>query len=91
MNATNHGIHDVGIFFPWHRLAVWKYESTLRSECNYTGTQPFWNWELDTLDYGRHFNASPVIMDLEVSGLSMPIARNAYSGVAISLKSAATA
>lgn len=70
MNASNGGIHDVGVFFPWHRLAVWNYESTLRSECNYTGTQPFWNYELDSPDNCGHFNSSPVLKDF--GGFEVP-------------------
>lgn len=70
MNATNSGIHDVGVFLPWHRLILWNYESTLRSECNYTGTQPFWDYELDTPEHGGHFNSSPVLLDF--GGLGTP-------------------
>lgn len=60
MNATNGGIHNVGVFLPWHRLTVWTYESTLRSECNYTGAQPYWDYQLDTPENGGHFNTSPI-------------------------------
>lgn len=37
-------IHNTANFLTWHRLVTWQYEQTLRSECNYTGTQPYWNW-----------------------------------------------
>lgn len=71
MNATIGGIHDVGVFLPWHRLAVWNYESTLRLECNYTGAQPYWDYQLDTPENGGHFNSSPVLLDF--GGLGTPI------------------
>lgn len=29
-----------GAFLPWHRLYMWAHENALRTECNYTGTQP---------------------------------------------------
>ncbi|GFN11514.1 tyrosinase family protein [Aspergillus tubingensis] len=37
-------VHLDAIFLPWHRGYVWLYESALRTECNYTGTQPYWDW-----------------------------------------------
>jgi len=46
-NVTIYGIHTVGVFLPWHRYAIWVFESVLRSECNYTGAQPYWDWTLD--------------------------------------------
>lgn len=35
------GIHLVGQTFPWHRYAVWEYETALRNECGYPGAQPY--------------------------------------------------
>lgn len=43
-----YGVHGVGVFLPWHRYATWTFETVLRSECNYTGTQPYWDWTLDS-------------------------------------------
>jgi len=48
-NAT--GVHFTGSFLPWHRWLIAVYESTLRQECGYTGTQPYWDWTLDTVDF----------------------------------------
>jgi hypothetical protein len=31
-------------FLPWHRYYLWHYENALRTECGYTGYQPYWNW-----------------------------------------------
>lgn len=31
-------------FLPWHRYYIWHYENALRTECGYTGYQPYWNW-----------------------------------------------
>ena len=40
-------IHFVGHFILWHRYFVATYEKALRSECGYTGGQPYWDWSLD--------------------------------------------
>ncbi|SPQ25703.1 18e28050-06f6-45fc-b018-0118a96aaa27 [Thermothielavioides terrestris] len=37
--------HGSTFFLPWHRYYVWHYENALRTECNYTGYQPYWNWD----------------------------------------------
>jgi hypothetical protein len=61
VNATGGGdIHMSGKFLPWHRLAVWNYETTLRTECGYDGTQPYWDYNLDSPDRGGHFATSPL-------------------------------
>jgi tyrosinase len=28
----------------WHRYYIWAYETALRTECSYTGYQPYWDW-----------------------------------------------
>lgn len=43
-----YGVHGVWVFLPWHRYAIWTFETILRSEGNYTGTQPYWDWTLDS-------------------------------------------
>lgn len=43
MNQTL-SIHYSGTFMGWHRWFTWEYEQALRTECNYTGTQPYWDW-----------------------------------------------
>lgn len=35
------GVHMVGLTFPWHRYAIWLYETALRDECGYSGAQPY--------------------------------------------------
>lgn len=45
--AQTNVVHDVGGFLPWHRLFVRVHEYLLQSECNYTGTQPYWNEQAD--------------------------------------------
>ncbi|KFZ01651.1 hypothetical protein V501_09890 [Pseudogymnoascus sp. VKM F-4519 (FW-2642)] len=52
-------IHFVGFFQPWHRLFVATYEASLRSECGYTGAQPYWDWSLDSWSEAA-FLESPV-------------------------------
>jgi len=34
-------IHMSGFFLPWHRVFVSLYEKALRTECGYTGAQPW--------------------------------------------------
>ncbi|KAI6779960.1 uncharacterized protein J7T54_000260 [Emericellopsis cladophorae] len=43
-------VHGSGLFLAWHRAFVWSYETALRDECGYKGTQPYWNWFADTED-----------------------------------------
>ncbi|KAI1360539.1 Di-copper centre-containing protein [Xylaria arbuscula] len=37
-------IHGTGNFLTWHRYFTYAYETALRDECGYTGSQPYWNW-----------------------------------------------
>jgi tyrosinase len=61
-NVTIYGVHSVGVFLPWHRYAIWTFESVLRSECNYTGAQPYWDWTLDNPSTGNgSMLTSPVL------------------------------
>ncbi|KAK4448696.1 Grixazone synthase [Podospora aff. communis PSN243] len=39
-------VHASGLFLPYHRYYVHLYETALRSECNYRGAQPYWDWTL---------------------------------------------
>lgn len=50
-----------GFFLPWHRVFVHLYEHALQHECNYSGTQPYWNWALytNTLLTSPLFDGSP--------------------------------
>lgn len=45
--------HDSAAFLPWHRYFIQVYEDTLREECGYTGTLPYWNWVLDWEDIAQ--------------------------------------
>jgi len=42
-------IHFTGFFLPWHRAYVNDFEAALRTECNYKGIQPYWDWTLGQL------------------------------------------
>ncbi|KAI5841724.1 hypothetical protein BZA05DRAFT_464252 [Tricharina praecox] len=42
-------IHEVSLFFPWHRYFVQTYEDALR-DCGYTGHATYWDWSLDYSD-----------------------------------------
>ncbi|KAI4634941.1 hypothetical protein J4E81_000235 [Alternaria sp. BMP 2799] len=37
-------IHVTGNFLTWHRYFTWAYEQTLRNECGYKGTQPYYSY-----------------------------------------------
>ncbi|PGH01133.1 hypothetical protein AJ79_08004 [Helicocarpus griseus UAMH5409] len=52
-------IHYVGHFLPWHRFFTATYEHSLRTECSYTGAQPYWDWTLDVTP-SSNFPRSPV-------------------------------
>ncbi|KAH8891538.1 monooxygenase [Thozetella sp. PMI_491] len=45
--SLNTEIHFVANFLPWHRWFVQLHEDLLRTECGYTGTQPYWDWTID--------------------------------------------
>ncbi|KLU92244.1 hypothetical protein MAPG_11190 [Magnaporthiopsis poae ATCC 64411] len=45
--SLNLDIHFVANFLPWHRWFVKLHEDMLRNECNFKGTQPYWDWSID--------------------------------------------
>lgn len=45
--TLNTEIHFVANFLPWHRWYVQLHEDLLRTECGFTGTQPYWDWSID--------------------------------------------
>ncbi|KIJ45896.1 hypothetical protein M422DRAFT_250683 [Sphaerobolus stellatus SS14] len=49
----NTKIHQTGLFLPWHRYFLWSFEGRLRSVCNYTGSQPYWDWTQDAADFAH--------------------------------------
>ncbi|KAI5804632.1 hypothetical protein DFH27DRAFT_512665 [Peziza echinospora] len=36
-------VHRSGWFLPWHRYFTYAHEELLRTECGYTGAQPYWD------------------------------------------------
>ena len=42
--------HKSAAFLPWHRYFIFLYENSLRKECGYTGSLPYWDWTLDWED-----------------------------------------
>jgi tyrosinase len=46
-NTLNPDIHFVANFLPWHRWFVQLHENLLRTECGFTGAQPYWDWTID--------------------------------------------
>ncbi len=64
-----------GNFLSWHRYYTWAYEQTLRNECGYNGTQPYWDW-------GRWSNdpeSSPIFdgSDTSMSGNGLKVSHKA--------------
>jgi tyrosinase len=57
---TGPGVHFNGVFLPFHRYVLWIWENTLRDVCGYAGTQPYWDWSLDTIEHGKNFSDSPL-------------------------------
>lgn len=49
-------VHLDGWFLPFHRLHMHAHETLLRTECGYTGAQPYWDEERDA----GHFSTSEV-------------------------------
>jgi len=45
--------HFVGAFLPFHRMMINTHELLLRNECNYTGSQPYWQEQLDAGKFSK--------------------------------------
>ncbi|KAB5559646.1 hypothetical protein GE09DRAFT_1285613 [Coniochaeta sp. 2T2.1] len=73
MNQTLN-IHGTGSFLSWHRYYTWAFEQTLRSECGYNGTQPYWDWGRWAADPEK----SPIFdgSDTSLSGNGQKITHN---------------
>ncbi|KAK3376297.1 hypothetical protein B0T24DRAFT_699716 [Lasiosphaeria ovina] len=70
--------HGSTFFLPWHRYYLWHYENALRTECNYTGFQPYWNWDR----YAKDPVNSPLFNGNE-SSMSGNGAKVAHQGIPI--------
>lgn len=68
--VTIYGVHGVGVFLPWHRYAIWTFETILRDECNYTGAQPYWDWTLDNPASNGSFLESPILKSFGGNGVA---------------------
>lgn len=55
------GVHDDGVFLPWHREFIHLFLLALRQECGYQGTLPYWNWPMwaSSLSTSPLFDGSP--------------------------------
>lgn len=60
MHSQTRAYHNQGAFLPFHRYLVHTHETILRTECNYTGTQPYWD---EVLDAGNFTHS--VVLDPE--------------------------
>ncbi|KAF7596004.1 hypothetical protein BBP40_003783 [Aspergillus hancockii] len=56
INYTNF-VHSNGLLLPWHRHFLYIWETTLREECGYRGTVPYWNWAI----FGGNISDSPAL------------------------------
>ncbi|KAK0623697.1 hypothetical protein B0T14DRAFT_536537 [Immersiella caudata] len=52
--------HHVGAFLPFHRLMMLAHETALRTECGYTGYQPYWQEQLDAGKFSQSVLFDPV-------------------------------
>jgi tyrosinase len=48
-----------GAFLPWHRYLLHTHEYILKTECNYTGTQPYWQESLDAGNFTHSIVLDP--------------------------------
>ncbi|MCJ1407438.1 hypothetical protein MMC19_001509 [Ptychographa xylographoides] len=48
------GVHLDAVFLGWHREFLWLYENALRTECGYTGYQPYWDWTKSVNNIGAY-------------------------------------
>ncbi|KAF7857108.1 uncharacterized protein EAF02_011341 [Botrytis sinoallii] len=56
---SRHDDFGASIFLAWHRYYTWAYETALRDECGYNGTQPYWDWSsTDTIAAHPLFDGS---------------------------------
>ena len=37
-------MHNTANFLGWHRYYMWQYEKTLKEECGFKGTLPYYDW-----------------------------------------------
>lgn len=49
-----------GAFLPFHRYLMHTHEHVLKTECNYTGTQPYWDEPLDAGNFTHSVVLDPV-------------------------------
>ncbi|KAJ7636904.1 tyrosinase [Roridomyces roridus] len=73
INLTDE-IHLVGQFLPWHRRFLNVFEATLRTECAFAGSLPYWDWSRD-VDAYNSIAKSPVfdpVFGFGGNGLHIP-------------------
>ncbi|KAI9098157.1 hypothetical protein DFS34DRAFT_649746 [Phlyctochytrium arcticum] len=51
--VTNRWAHGSPLFLPWHRMLLGLFEHALRSECDYNGPLPYWDWSFDNTNLGN--------------------------------------
>lgn len=68
-----------GKFLAWHRSFTWVYERALRTECAYTGAQPYWDFASTGLDTDADIESSP-LFDGSATSMSGNGAHEAETG-----------
>ncbi|KAM7213767.1 Grixazone synthase [Rhypophila decipiens] len=65
-------VHQNGIFLAYHRHYNHLFETALRTECNFKGTLPYWDWTLGWQDVNKNpiFDGSPT--SLGSNGVFIP-------------------
>jgi tyrosinase len=53
---VGYNTHNSAPFLPWHRYFLHIYETSLKTQCNYTGSLVYWDWSLDW----EHLELSPI-------------------------------
>ncbi|KAH9250017.1 hypothetical protein BASA83_001070 [Batrachochytrium salamandrivorans] len=45
---ANRLAHMTAAFLPWHRLFLSVHDNIMRTDCNYSGPFPYWDWSVDS-------------------------------------------
>ncbi|KAL6706425.1 hypothetical protein ACN47E_005531 [Coniothyrium glycines] len=78
MNMTP-SVHATANFMHWHRYYIWAYETALRTECDYKGYQPYWDWaKYPDLVNSPIFNGD----DYSMGGNGEPVGNHAGTNIA---------
>lgn len=57
--VQSYATHFTGSFLPFHRALLYAHEAALRTECQYTGWQPYWQEQLDAGNFAKSVLLDP--------------------------------